>query len=72
MRLPATSCNSGSASRPSLSNVVAGIVASAMPVAASAAAVPGPGANARSLAGQALGAGTPYSTALAETKIAMS
>ena len=45
MRLPATSRNSGSASRPSLSNVVAGIRTSAMPVAASAAAVPGPGAN---------------------------
>ena len=33
---------------------------------------PDPGAKACSVAGQAFGAGTPYSTALAETKIAMS
>ena len=39
----ATSASSGSASRPSLSNVVAGMRTSAMPTAASASAVPGPG-----------------------------
>src|SRR5258706_6402235 len=71
-RLPATSSSSGKASRPSLSNVVAGIRALAMPAAASAAAVPGPGAKVGSVAGHKYGAGTPYSTALADTKIAMS
>ena len=57
---------------PALSNVVAGMRAGAMPTAASASAVPGPGATATSDAGQRAGSGTPYSTALAETKIATS
>ena len=49
----ATSESSGSASRPSLSKVVAGMRAPAMPTAASASAVPGPGASATSRAGHA-------------------
>ena len=67
----AASSSSGNASRPSLSKLVAGTRASAMPASASASAVPGPGANAINPAGQRRASGAPYSTALADTNTAI-
>ena len=72
MRLPRRSANRGRASSPSLTNVVAGTRVSAMPSAASASAVPGPGASATRCAGQLPAGGAPNSAALAETNTAKS